>query len=86
MQTLFVHNSKTDIRTACEVKHAPMHWHNAGVWQTTTGYGKRIATANMLKFNGKWRRIYCCIYSNIGTCYIGKLNGACGENLIVRDY
>jgi len=54
-------------------KHAPMHWHEKGLWQTTTGYGKRIATATMVKVNGKWRRVYCCIFSNIGTCYIGKL-------------
>jgi len=28
----------------------------------------------MVKHNGKWRRVYCCIFSNIGTLYIGKLS------------
>ena len=57
-----------------EHKHAPLQCHKLGLTQTATGYGKRIATATMVKFNGKWRRVYCCIYSNVGTCYIGKLS------------
>jgi len=57
-----------------EHKHAPLQCHKLGLMQTATGYGKRIATATMVKFNGKWRRVYCCIYSNVGTCYIGKLS------------
>jgi len=28
----------------------------------------------MIRWYGKWRRVYCCIFSNIGTCYIGKLS------------
>ena len=59
-----------------EHKHAPLQCHKLGLMQTATGYGKRIATATMVKFNGKWRRVYCCIYSNVGTCYIGKLSDA----------
>lgn len=35
-----------------------------------SGYGKRIPTDRMIKLGGKWRRVYCCIYSNAGTCYI----------------
>jgi hypothetical protein len=66
----------------CEAKHVPMRAHNLGLMQTATGYGKRIATATMLKYNGKWRRVYCCIFSNVGTCYIGKLE----NSLIVRSY
>jgi hypothetical protein len=55
----------------------PHHLHNRQ-W-TATGYGKRIPTPHMIRWYGKWRRVYCCIYSNIGTCYIGKLS----DNLIV---
>jgi len=43
--------------------------------QTQSGYGKRIPTQHMIRHNGKWRRVYCCIYSNIGTCYITDKNG-----------
>jgi len=25
----------------------------------------------MVQINGKWRRVYCRIYSNIGTMFIG---------------
>jgi len=62
-------------------KHAPMRVHQLGLMQTATGYGKRIATATMVQYRGKWRRVYCCIFSNIGTCYIGKLS----DNLIVKN-
>ena len=68
--------------TECPSKHAPMRVHALGLMQTSTGYGKRIATATKINYNGKWRRVYCAIYSNIGTCYIGKLE----DNLIVRNY
>jgi hypothetical protein len=62
-----------------ETKDAPLWWQLKGLYYTATGYGKRIPTSKMVKWNGKWRRVYCCIYSNIGTYYIGKLS----DNLIV---
>lgn len=76
MQTFYING------TECIAKHAPMKCHNLGLMQTATGYGKRIATATMINYKGKWRRVYCAIYSNIGTCYIGKLE----DNLIVRNF
>ena len=63
-----------------ESKDAPMWWQERGLSYTASGYGKRIPTRSMVRFNGKWRRVYCCIYSNAGTCYIGKLS----ENLIIQ--
>ena len=90
MQTLYAHikNIRADgsidtMQTlALESKHVPLYCHQHGLMQTATGYGKRIATATMVKFNGKWRRVYCCIYSNIGTCYIGKLSSV-GEVITI---
>jgi hypothetical protein len=67
MQTFTINN------VTVSSKHAPMRVHQLGLLQTATGYGKRIATATMVNYNGKWRRVYCCIFSNIGTCYIGNL-------------
>jgi hypothetical protein len=71
----------TDSRFTASVDHAdvPMPHHKRGLSWTATGYGKRIPTTHMVRWNGKWRRVYCCIYSNAGTCYIGKLE----DNLIV---
>lgn len=60
-------------------KQVPLYCHSHNLLQTATGYGKRMATATMVQYRGRWRRVYCCIYSNIGTCYIGKLS----DNLIV---
>lgn len=58
----------------------PMAHHRRGLSFTATGYGKRIPTPYMIKYRGKLRRVYCMIYSNSGTLYIGKLS----DNLIVN--
>ena len=52
-------------------------WQRAGLQYTATGYGKKIPTTRMVKLPGsnRWRRVYCCIYSNIGTCYVEDKNG-----------
>jgi len=48
--------------------------HKAGLSYTRTGYGKKIPTTTMVKLPGnpRWRRVYCCIFSNAGTCYVPK--------------
>jgi len=74
MQLTITNADNTCTTITVEHKHAPMRWHHLGQMQTATGYGARIATATMIRFNGRWRRVYCRIYSNIGTCYIGKLS------------
>ena len=68
-----------------ESKEKPLWIHEAGLDRTASGYGSRIPTRYMVKFNGKWRRVYCRCYSNNGTLYIGQLK-ATGERLIIRDY
>lgn len=43
------------------------------VWgQPVSGYGRAIPTPHMVKWNGKWRRVYCAIFGNAGSLYIGK--------------
>lgn len=66
-----------------EIKEKPLWWQEKGLSFTATGYGSRIPTRYIVKFNGKWRRVYIRIYSNIGTLYIGKLKPT-GERLIVQ--
>jgi hypothetical protein len=53
-------------------KEALLWRHEKGVPYTSTGYGAKIPTPYMVKYLGKWRRVYCAIFSNSGTCYIGK--------------
>ena len=58
-------------------KHAPLWWHLAGLTYTASGYGKKIPTATMVRLPGspRWRRVYCCIFSNAGTCYVTSKTG-----------
>jgi hypothetical protein len=56
--------------SGCNTKRAPMPHHIQGLSFTASGYGSRIPTELMVWHEGFWRRVYCCIFSNIGTCYI----------------
>ena len=51
-------------------------WQKQGLSYTASGYGKKIPTHHMVKLpdDTRWRRVYCCIYSNSGTCYVVKNN------------
>jgi hypothetical protein len=62
----------------------PLWWQEQGLSFTASGYGKRIPTRYMVRLHGKWRRVYCCIHSNSGTCYVGNLF-ATGEVITVGD-
>jgi len=55
-------------------KSEPLAWQLLGLQFTRSGYGSRIPTQYKVKYFGKWRRVYCRIYSNIGMLYIGKLS------------
>ena len=68
---------------SCEVKEKPLWWQDKGLSFTASGYGSRIPTRYLVKFNDKWRRVYCRIYSNNGSLYIGKLSPV-GKNLFVN--
>lgn len=50
----------------------PLPWQERGLSYTASGYGARIPTRYMIRYLGRWRRVYCCQYGNSGTCYIGK--------------
>ena len=70
-------DSFATIAVDCKIK--PLPWQIRGLQYTATGYGSKIPTRYMVRFNDKWRRVYCMIYSNIGTLYIGKRS----DNLII---
>jgi len=60
-----------------ESKIELLPWQEQGLSYTATGYGRKIPTTGMVKLPGskRWRRVYCCIFSNIGTCYVTAKNG-----------
>lgn len=62
-------------------KEAPMWWHLAGKTYTKTGYGRRIPTRHMVQLPGspRWRRVYCYIFSNSGTCFVDGPKDADGK-------
>lgn len=67
--------------TPDEVKDAPTQSQALGLSYTATGYGSKIPTRRMAKIDKRWYRIYCAIYSNIGTCYVIKDR----KHYVIRD-
>ena len=55
-----------------EIKTDLLPWQKRGLQFTASGYGKKIPTNKKARIGKKWYRIYCCIFSNCGTCYIIK--------------
>jgi hypothetical protein len=45
----------------------PLEWQKRGLQYTATGYGAKIPTDKVLYLNNRMYRVYCRIYSNIGT-------------------
>lgn len=37
-----------------------------------SGYGSHVPTGYMVRYKNKWRRVYCYIFSNSGTLFIGE--------------
>lgn len=52
------------------VQYSPLDWQRAGLQKTASGYGTKIPTAYVLKYQGRTRRIYSDQYSNAGRTYI----------------
>lgn len=60
-----------------EIKEKPLPWQLAGLQYAASGYGARVPTTYMVRYNGRWRRVYCRIYSNVGGLFIGKKFDEC---------
>ena len=65
-----------------ESKIELLPWQKQGLSYTATGYGSKIPTQYMVKHGGMWKRVYCAIYGNSGTCYVMQD----GKKLTIRDY
>lgn len=61
-------NMKSDMVFPTREKLLP--WQAHGLMYTASGYGKKIPTTKQLFILGRWRRIYCDIFSNNGVCYV----------------
>jgi len=59
----------------------PLWWQLKGLQQTQSGYGSKISTQYKVKHEGRWKRVYCRIFSNSGTLYVLKK----GERVIVSE-
>lgn len=84
MKSLYLQFGKAgeSMRTvAVEAKECPTWWQEKGLSYTASGYGSKIPTRWKVKFGGVWRRVYCRIYSNVGTCYV-LING---ERVIIIE-
>lgn len=46
-----------------------------------SGYGRKIPTDWIAWIGNRWKRVYCCCYSNAGTYYVLEH----GQWLVLRD-
>ena len=53
-----------------EFKVDPLDHHLHGLSYTVTGYGNKIPSRYMVKYNGRWHRVYSCCFSNTSREYI----------------
>ena len=76
----YIRQGETRFTAPAEAR--PLWWQEKGLSYTASGYGRKIPTRYMVQLNGRWRRVYCCIFSNVGTCYVGNLSS---DAMIVSD-
>ena len=86
MKTNFIRNETTGELTRlrfwpADIIEAPMHHHKMGLSYTASGYGDKIPTQHMVKMGSRLYRVYCRIFSNVGTCYI-----QCKEGRYIVDF
>ena len=65
-----------------EAKEKEMKHHRLGLQYTATGYGTKLPTRYMLRFDGRWYRMYSICYSNVSTEYV-LIDG---EKVTVQTY
>jgi hypothetical protein len=75
--------------TLTNVMRKPMRHHMLGLQYTASGYGSKLPTELVAKINGRLHRLYCAIWSNVGTVYVivgGKKVIADFDDYAVTDY
>ena len=62
--------------TEADIIERLLPWQKRGLSYTASGYGGKIPTTKMLRYQGRLYRIYAMVYGNSGSSYIiskGKL-------------
>ena len=52
------------------IRDCPLEWQKLKLSYTASGYGEKIPTSYKVFYGEKWRRVYCRVFSNIGSLYI----------------
>ena len=70
-----------------EARRSILWWQARGLSFTASGYGRKIPTSLQVRIPDrlgrmKWVRVYCCIFSNIGTCYVARKGEDMTANII----
>jgi len=53
-----------------DFKVKELYHHKNNLAYTATGYGRKLPTEYMIKYNNRWYRVYACCYSNVASYYI----------------
>ena len=56
--------------TESQLVYKPLWWHERGLQQTASGYGRKLTTPYKVEHNGKMYRVYCVQFSNSDSFYI----------------
>jgi len=56
--------------TDSQLVYKPLWWHERGLQQTASGYGRKLTTPYKVEHNGRLYRVYCVCFSNSGSLYI----------------
>ena len=65
-----------------EYKEKELLHHRLRLQHTASGYGSKLPTRHMIRFDGRWYRVYSICYSNVSTEYV-LIDG---EKVIVQTY
>ena len=63
------------------LEYHPLWWHERGLQQTASGYGRKLTTPYKTSYNGRMYRVYCICFSNSGTLYVISK----GERLYIHN-
>jgi len=65
-----------------EFKEKPLTHHLLGLQYTPTGYGSKLPTVYMIRYENRCYRVYSICYSNVSTEYVIIM----GERVTVKTY
>ena len=70
MERYIMNNIKYIDVKRTDLIESPLWYHNRGLNQTASGYGKKLVTVYKVRYNNKLYRVYSMCYSNVSAEYI----------------